>query len=145
MRAWTNQLSNFNKLLILPVSLIFVILGITIAHSQNSQTQPIQPHLVSTYGTDESLVERQQAYEIPAVAEDYTSDNSQQSTDNITIASPPALALNTRQPAPSNDTISHQQPPATNSQPQAKSSSAQNNSSSAKLNLILGAVVLINK
>ena len=86
MRALTNQLLNVSHLLILPVSLVFIILGITIVHYQDSQTQPIQPHIVSNYTKDKSGVDFQQAYEIPVIADNYVGNNPQQLTSNSTSA-----------------------------------------------------------
>jgi hypothetical protein len=144
MRAWTNQLLNVSHLLILPVSLIFVIFGIAIVHYQDSQTQPIQPHLVSNYGTDKSGVELQKAYIVPTVANDYTGDNSQQLANNAAIAASPSKSVQTVHPASNNSSpIAIKAQPTT---PQSSNSSPnQNNSLSSKLDIILSTIISSTK
>ena len=141
MRAWTNQLLNVSHLLILHVSLIFVIFGIAIVHYQDSQTQPIQSHLVSNYGTDKFGVELQKAYIVPTVANDYTGDNSQQLANNAAVAASPSKSVH---PASNNSSpVAIKAQPTT---PQSSNSSPnQNNSLSSKLDIILSTIISSTK
>jgi len=137
MRAWTNQLLNVGHLLIFPVSLIFVILGIAIAHYQDSQTQPIQPHLVSNYGADKSGVELQRAYGIPTVADNYAGDISQQLANNTAVAASLNSSVQTPYKASNNSipvTIKAQTATAPQ---QTKATPTQNASPSSRADLVM--------
>ena len=137
MRTWTNQLFNVSHLLILPISLIFIIFGIAIVHYQDSQTQPIQPHLVSNYGTDKSGVELQKAYTVPSIASDYTGDNSQQLANNVAVAATPSKSNQTpHQASNNNSSVAINTQTATTRQ-QSNSNPNQDNSLSSELDIIL--------
>ena len=140
MRALTNQLLNVSHLLILPVSLIVVIFGISIAHYQDSQTQPIQPHLVSNNANYKSGVELQQAYKIPTVADNYVGNNSQQLANNA-AASPSSSVITSHPSSNISSNIAVKAQPTANPQ-LAKATPTQNTSSLIKVQLVMNSMSL---
>ena len=136
MRAWLNQLTNVNKIIILPVSLIFVIFGIAITHPQTSQVQPIQPRLVSTYSTNRSGVELQQAYALPDPVDSYTGNNSQQSVNTATTIAASTGSAQMTHPASISSKPAAKALPVAKSQP-ANTTAVQSTPPTGKLSLVM--------